>query len=148
MEFAAAISPNMRGLSTTGVIKSMVSMPTRFSSIFQRAASSPLFHEARSSSFLITGRSFNIWSSSAGPILAAQPLVFARSVSLTVKTPFLFQTKMVDIRCGENYLFAVYINYKSALFRHSGCCSAKFLVILYYSDTFSDCRTNFSVKRE
>lgn len=45
-EFAAAIFPKYSGESTTGVMKSTVSMPTLSSSIFQSAASSPLFQEA------------------------------------------------------------------------------------------------------
>ncbi len=65
-------------------------MPTLSSSIFQRAASSPLFQEAISVSSLNTGMSFNIWSSSAGLILAAQPLVLARSDSLIYVPSFSF----------------------------------------------------------
>jgi len=84
-EFAAAISPNFTGESTTGVIKSSVSMPMRFSSILHSAASSPLFHDARRLASLITGRLLSRRSSSAGPIFAAQPLVWASSVSLTGK---------------------------------------------------------------
>ena len=89
-EFAAAISPNFSGESTTGVIKSSVSMPSRFSSIIQTAASSPWFHDARSSGFRSAGRSFSRTPSSAGLILAAQPLVRANSVSLKQKSPLIY----------------------------------------------------------
>ncbi|OFB60969.1 hypothetical protein JS73_09605 [Synergistes jonesii] len=81
-EFAAAISPYLRGSSTTGVMKSVVRIPILSSVIFHSAASSPCVHEASSSSEWRTGSPFKISSSSAGAIFAAQPLVLARSVSL------------------------------------------------------------------
>ena len=77
--FAAAISPNVPGSSTTGVMKSTVRIPMRSSSIRQSAASSPWLHEVRSLS-PTGGSAFKTSSSSAGPILAAQPLVRASSV--------------------------------------------------------------------
>ena len=102
--FAAAISPNFTGSSTTGVIISTVSIPTRDSSIFQVAASSPLLHdEIRDESFT-TGRFLKIWSSSAGPILAAQPLVCASSVSLMFFPPSILFASVLCLQQRITYL--------------------------------------------
>ena len=89
-EFAAAILPQTRGSSTTGVMKSTVRIPALFSSIFQRAASSPEAHEEKIRSSDGRGIFLSILERSAGPILAAQPLVVDISVKRIPSSPLRY----------------------------------------------------------
>jgi hypothetical protein len=86
-EFAAAIAPHAEGSSTTGVMKSTVRIPARFSSIFHNAASSPEAQDVKMRSSEGISIFFRILERSAGPIFAAQPLVVAISVKRIKTSP-------------------------------------------------------------
>jgi len=93
-EFAAAISPHFSGSSTIGVTKSTVSIPALFSSIVHIAASSPDAQLAINLSCEARGMFFNVCARSAGPILAAQPLVLDISVNL-IKGTSIYSIKII-----------------------------------------------------
>ncbi len=73
-----------------GVMKSRVRTPRRLSSIIQSAASSPDAHVEIIRSSRTEGMSRSIFSRSAGPILAAHPLVLESSVNRIDRGPPFF----------------------------------------------------------